>query len=312
MPPDPLDGISDPKRRSTLAEIRDLDGQLLSSSRLRSLLPGFKGQKGIYKPSGSPYALWVRQTLRAVYPDKSVTASPDGSWVYDYSPEGRAGRIDMGLDTNRALIKCMADRVPVGVLRQVIDREGNRAYEVRGLGYVTGFDGVHFRIVSEPIDVTSRPALPGATFQFEPFDRTLPHIAPALRRIRDMRFRLAIRRLYHERCSLCNLGYYVKATPVAVEAAHIIPVDQHGTSRDVRNGLLLCSNHHALFDSFAWTFDEDLRVHVTPDPAFHESAVGNHVLKAEGRRLENLPDSVDEYPASDAIRFRWGLFSRNQ
>ena len=88
-------------------------------------------------------------------------------------------------------------------------------------------------------------------------------LAPTLRRIRDARFKLAIRRIYHERCGLCNLGYHIGQTPLALEAAHVIPVNDDGTSKDVRNGLLLCSNHHTLFDSYAWTLDEDLRVQVT-------------------------------------------------
>lgn len=58
---------------------------------------------------------------------------PDGSWTYGYSPEGRDGRIDMNLDTNRALFHGMENRIPVGVMRQVSGVSGSRAYEVLGL-----------------------------------------------------------------------------------------------------------------------------------------------------------------------------------
>ena len=309
---DPLDSISNPSQRNQLARIRALDGSIRSSEQLRSTIPGFKGQKGIYKPSGSVHALWIRQTLRRAYPDKDLVLNPDGSWVYEDSPDGRGGHPDMTLDTNKALQRCMEDGVPVGVFRQVSTQGLGRSYEARGLGYVKSFDGTHFRIVGEPIDVSDRPAEEPARLQFEPFDRTFPSLAPTLRQIRDLRFKVAIRRVYHERCGLCNLGYHLGETPLALEAAHVIPVERFGTSKDVRNGLLLCSNHHALFDSYTWTLDEDLRVRVTDDASFRRTASSNHVMKIEGRRLPNLPDDPLEHPDPLAIRFRMELFDRHQ
>ncbi len=276
------------------------------------MVPGFKGQKGIYKPVGSAHALWVRQTLRRAYPDKERVVNPDGSWTYDYAPEGREGRPDMSLATNRALLRCKADGVPVGVFREVRTGRGGRTYEIQGLGYVEGFDGTHFRIAGEPIDVSDRPVEEPGRMRFEPFDRTFPTLAAVLRRNRDLRFKLAVRRVYHERCSLCNLGYRLAETPLALEAAHLIPVEDLGTSKDVRNGMLLCSNHHHLFDRFAWTLDEDLRVRVTEDRAFRRTAAPNHVMKVEGKRLPNLPDSALELPDPLAIRYRMDLFERNQ
>ncbi len=307
---DPLESIENPRQRELLARVRQMDGAVESSSALRASLPGFKGQKGIYKPAGSTYALWVRQTLRRAYPDKELVVNPDGSWVYDYSPEGRAGTPDMNLDTNRALLRCMKDGVPVGVIRQVPSAK-SRLYEVRGLGYVTGFDGRHFRLQGEAIDISQRPTTT-PNLRFEPFDKTFPQLSTSLRRIRFERFKVAIRRIYHERCSLCNLGYHLGQAPLALEAAHLIPVEAHGTSKDIRNGVLLCSNHHALFDNYAWTMDEDLRVHVTLDPTFRKSAASNHVLSVEGRRLPNLPDQSLESPAPLAIQFRLDLFEKHQ
>ena len=309
---DPLEFIREPSRREQLRSLRELDGAIRTSAELRTSLPGFKGQKGIYKPRGSRYALWIRQTLRGLYADKEPVVEPDGSWKYEYAPEGRGGQPDMTLDTNRALLRCMEEKVPIGVIRQIRASGVGRVYEVRGLGYVTGFDGTYFTLRGEPIDVTARPAEAPFSLAFEPFDRTLPTVAPTLQRIRESRFKLAIRRIYHERCSLCNTGYHVGRTPLAIEAAHIIPVQNQGTSKDVRNGVLLCSNHHALFDSYAWTFDEDLRVQVTQDAEFRRSAESNHVVKAEGRILVNLPDNRLDYPDREAVRYRTVLFEKNQ
>jgi putative restriction endonuclease len=309
--PDPLDSVTSALRREQLARIREMDGMIESSTKLREIIPGFRGQKGIYKPAGSDHALWIRQTLRRAYPDKELIVNPDGSWVYDYAPEGRAGHPDMSLDTNRALLRCLEDGAPVGVIRQV-PSAGERRYEVRGLGYVTEFDGSHFRLRGEPIDISDRPVRVPSRLQFEPFDRRFPQLSSSLRRSRYERFKIAIRRVYHEKCSLCNMGYHLGQMPLALEAAHLIPVEAFGTSKDVRNGMLLCSNHHALFDNYAWTIDEDLRVLVTADEDFRRSATSNHVLRVEGRRLPNLPDQAFEAPDPVAARYRMDLFGKNE
>ena len=135
-------------------------------------------------------------------------------------------------------------------------------------------------------------------------------LSPEWRQLRDQRFGVVVRRAYHERCSLCEVGYRVRGRPLGLEAAHIIPVSEKGTSADVRNGLLLCRNHHVLFDAFAWAPDEDLRVHVAEDAPFRESAAANCVLEWEGRRLPNLPEKAELRPAAEAVRFRMERFDQ--
>ena len=309
--PDPLHDLRDEKSREQLTWLRANYGEIIESERLGRLLQGFRSQKGIYKPSGSRHALWVRETLRSPYSDEvsGQVDRPDGSWLYRYSPEARQGRTHLSLDTNRALLQNQADGVPVGVLRQVSDARGAAAYEVLGLAYVTGFDGTHFLLRGEPIrweDVT-----PSTTIApFRPFEEHPVREAPQLRLLRDRYFGVAVRRAYHEKCSLCEVGYRVRGRPLGLEAAHIIPVNANGTSADVRNGVLLCRNHHVLFDEYAWAPDEDLRVHVADDDQFRRSAVANCVLDWEGKRLPNLPEKTDLLPAPEAIRFRLEQFER--
>ncbi len=95
-----------------------------------------------------------------------------------------------------------------------------------------------------------------------------------------------------------------------LEAAHIIPVGDRGNAGDIRNGLLLCRNHHVLFDELAWTPDEDLRVLVADDDGFRRSAQANCVLDWEGRRLPNLPGRADLHPAAEALRYHLERFER--
>ena len=305
---DPIEAIRDPGTKEQLLWLRTNYGTIVEAERLGRLVKGFKSQKGIYKPTGSSYALWVRQTLRGVYPDEDPQYFPDGSWTYRYSPEGRDGRINMDLDTNQALLRGMDDRIPVGVMRQVSTRSLSRAYEVLGLAYVERFDGKHFVLRGESISWEEVPTSEQLIPPFHPFEEAPQLQAPQVRILRDQRFSTAVRKAYHEKCCLCKIGYRVRGRVLGLEAAHIIPVSDRGTSTDIRNGMLLCRNHHVLFDEVAWTPDEDLRVLVADDEEFRQSARANCILDWEGKQLPNLPDRPQLQPAIEALRYRLDKF----
>jgi hypothetical protein len=306
---DALDLVTDPVLKAQLRKLRESEGSVLTSLNLRKELLGFGSQKGIYKPSGSPYALWVRQTLRGVYGDQPPVEHPDGSWTYRYAPEGRRDVADMSLATNQSLLKCLSDGVPVGVLLEKEIGVGRRAYEIRGLAFVESFDGTHFRLKGEPIDWDARPVPETTLPPFEPFDRNIPQPTQVSRKLRTQRFRWAISQAYHEKCSLCELGFKLRGETIGLEAAHVVPFQVGGTSRDVRNGILLCRNHHSLFDRYAWTFDEDYRVKIAEDKDLRSTALPNHILKLEGKRIPNLPDRRELCPDPIAIKFRMDKFT---
>jgi hypothetical protein len=310
-PDDVISGVSDPILKAQLLRIRDTLGQVVPSSELQKQVKGFGSQKGIYKPSGSKYALWVRQTSKGAYPDEDLSYRPDGSWRYRYSPEGRDGKSDLSLDTNQSLLRCRDDHVPVGVFRQVSDVEGRTAYEVLGLATVDSFDGEYFVLRGEPIDVSKAPISEPMTPLFQPFELEPASIGVVTRIVRDQRFGVALRSIYHARCSLCNIGFRVGTQSIGLDAAHIIPVQDGGVIADLRNGILLCKNHHALFDQYAWTMNEDLVVRVAPDRALRESAIENHLLGLEGRKLPNLPTESADLPAEAAVKWRLARFERS-
>jgi len=307
--PDPLDSIADPELRQQLRWLRTNYGAVIESERLARIVKGFRSQKGIYKPANSPHGLWVRQTLRGAYPDEEPRYFSDGSWTYRYSPEGRAGQTDLRLHTNRSLLRCMEDRIPIGVMRQVVGPGDSPAYEILGLAYVDNFDGSHFVLRGESIHWESVPATTHVFEVFQPFDEGPRRMSAQLRQLRDQRFGIAVRKAYRDRCSLCEIGYRVRGRVLGLEAAHIIPVGERGNSIDIRNGILLCRNHHLLFDELAWTPDENLRVLIADDDDFRRSAQANCVLDWEGKRLPNLPQQSDLLPAAEALRYRLERFA---
>ena len=91
--------------------------------------------KGIYKPEGWKYALSVRQNIQANYPDRKPVHNDNGSWTYEYFQEGYDLARPKDLYTNKAMIKCQEDKVPIGVILQ-LKKKPNPQYEYLGCAIV--------------------------------------------------------------------------------------------------------------------------------------------------------------------------------
>lgn len=75
------------------------------------------------------------------------------------------------------------------------------------------------------------------------------HLRDVKERANQQAFRSAVMHSQGVFCAACGLD-----VPVALEAAHIVPKEHNGTD-DPRNGLLLCANHHRMFDAHLFTID---------------------------------------------------------
>jgi putative restriction endonuclease len=82
----------------------------------------------------------------------------------------------------------------------------------------------------------------------------------------QMVFRSALLNAYGSRCAFCGLTF-----PQALEAAHIIPWSKATPAQriDPRNGILLCSTHHRLFDDALITLSRSGKV-VYWDPSMND------------------------------------------
>lgn len=215
--------------------------------------------KGIYKPSWSRYALSVRQTIGGPYPDREPLMRPDGSWVYSYFQENENPGARDSEYTNRGLIECWQDRVPVGVMRQ-ISREPTVRYRILGLAMVNGWDGGYFfldGLASGDIKRSRGPAVEveilasqellvcetqGVFVPKDLIDGRQRIIASIVRRRGQPKFRADLLDAYGGRCAIS--GYDAVE---ALEASHILPY--HGPSTNqLANGLLLRADLHTLFD----------------------------------------------------------------
>lgn len=259
--------------------------------------------KGIYKPAYTEYALSVRTIQDGPYPDKDVEFRSDGSWVLHYFQENPDYSQRDREATNRGLVKCLTDGVPVGAL---IKRAASPqvAYEVLGLGLVVDWEEGFFTIegfsyagrARERRESDAARLRATQAITSEPFDaendadlreKILKQIA---KRRGQGAFRAALLNAYGGAC--CVTGCDVRG---ALEAAHIAP-HRGDHSQHVQNGLLLRCDIHTLFDLGLLVVTDDYHVKLDRVAITHDEYAA---LDGKGLRL---PDNEAYHPSIDALR----------
>lgn len=214
---------------------------------------------GIYKPAWSVYSLSVWQSMRGAYPDQPPIPKPDGSWVYAYYQQNKDPEKRDQFFTNRGLVKCMVDRVPIGVFRQV-KQKPRPLYHVLGLAMINNWDDGLFYLEGFNVDRRARPRGPEAEFDYlqglldsrkgeigelDPSniqDARKRVLANIIRRQGQQEFRAVLLDAYGNKCAMTQTD-----APQALDAAHIVPY-QGPRTNDPTNGLLLRGDLHTLFD----------------------------------------------------------------
>jgi putative restriction endonuclease len=107
-------------------------------------------------------------------------------------------------------------------------------------------------------------------------------------------FRKALLNAYKKKCAVCGL-----TLDFLLEACHIIPWSQtKKTDRlDIRNGILLCANHHKLFDSGYFSINDDYTINVTEN-----KNADNHLLHLSKTKRIGLPDKRLLWPKLDNLK----------
>jgi hypothetical protein len=270
---------------------------------------------GIFKPAWSAYALSIVIRTTSPYEDKDeVVFLEDGRWLMTYSP--RAGGLQMA--DNRALVKCMDERVPIGVFRQITDKTDRRygsTYRILGLGLVTSYDSKQDVFLIESADETALKKLTGAIEdetnryeihlytqvmnKFQPFVKdestTYTTVVPK----RDKAFRDIVVREYDHSCAVCEMKFQWESL-VEATAAHIIPKHKNG-SDDPRNGLALCRTHHWAFDVGIFGLSDKYEVILSP--AIAKSKNRNFSLLEMDGQVISLPANEILQPHPDAIEW---------
>ncbi len=120
-------------------------------------------------------------------------------------------------------------------------------------------------------------------------------------------FRAALLEAYDEQCAFCGLSFFK-----ALDAAHILAWskckgDDRKHRMNPRNGILLCSNHHELFDAGDITVTEDFRIEYR-DPDMKDGPYSDMdevvTVKLHGQKMR-LPEQKKLWPDPDFIRERY-------
>jgi putative restriction endonuclease len=271
--------------------------------------------KGIYKPQWTEYALSIRQTLGGPYPDRDPITRSDGTWVYSYYQESEDPEARDLAFTNRGLIACLRDQVPVGVMRQV-SRKPNVRYHILGLALIAGWDGGYFFLEGFTPDGYS--AGPGTAAEIETLalaqqigdaevedfnpesiiDGRERIIASIVRRSGQSKFRDKLIELYERRCAISDCDAIE-----ALEAAHIVPYYGPITNHP-SNGLLLRADLHTLFDLGLLAINpETMTVLISP------KRLNTCYVSLIGKPLR-LPGDTNFHPSVEALakHRRWAGF----
>lgn len=122
--------------------------------------------------------------------------------------------------------------------------------------------------------------------------------------VRDAMFSRSVRDAYGGRCAMCGLNFSL------VAGAHIYPVAASGAPDAIWNGLALCHNHHAAFDSHLIHIDPgSRRMSLHPDllAGASKSSACEQFVRGTFPSLAN-PLRKEDYPRLQMFERRYGFF----
>lgn len=269
---------------------------------------------GIYVPGAAQvsydgdrrYALSVHSNSTGRYDDRAPIPLADGTWILDYAAHQGS---DVNQQYNRALMNCLEDGIPVGVMT----RERRGGYLVRGLAFVECYNSVT-RMFTLHGPVSHETEARGA-FVPQGFDDLSPEqqqivveydgederrrvTAQQVRREQQSLFRSKLLEAYNEACAISGTN-----VTTVLQAAHINPY-RGRRSQIVQNGLLLRADLHLLYDAHL--------ISVTPD--HHDVVLSKRLSSTEYARYESIklrePFDPAQSPSDELLAIHYEQFRR--
>jgi putative restriction endonuclease len=107
-------------------------------------------------------------------------------------------------------------------------------------------------------------------------------------------FRKALLEVYENKCAFCRISI-----SEILDAAHIVPWSECNEDEkiNINNGILLCSNHHKMFDMGLIIIDQDYTIQVKQ----------SLTLKISGRKIK-LPKDKYLYPSKEFLQRKENSF----
>lgn len=265
--------------------------------------------EGIYKPAWSIYPLSIASMLKSPYSDE-VHFNPDRTWWIQYSP--KTGGI--GIAVNAGLVRCMTDRQPVLVLRQVSNKASSEGacHRLLGLGFVEHFDagkalfrirGLEWAEVATLLGMSLSDDLLETALRLESLEQWVPFVAEdraiyqVSRQKRDAAFSEIVLDNYSYTCAVSGQRFH-SANHAEADGAHIIGKEVRGTD-DPRNGVALAKSVHWAFDRGVFTISDQYEVVINPEAK--AASIANFPLLEMDRRRIQLPKDTYYWPHPEAL-----------
>jgi putative restriction endonuclease len=132
-------------------------------------------------------------------------------------------------------------------------------------------------------------------------------IQQIVRKYRAHDFRRRVLTAYDHRCAACGVQLAL------IEAAHIEPVSNPGSTDETKNGIALCVLHHAAFDTRLISIDEAYRIQISRARVrqlrSQSRVAGLRAFKENLREVISLPADRRDYP--DPVKIVRGREARD-
>lgn len=273
----------------------------------RTLLAEGLRLDGVRVPLLGPQGIFKPQVMSEV--PLSITTAPHGPYDDSFGPDGLLRYRYRGTDPdhvdNRSLRFAMERRLPLAYIHGVVPGK----YLVTWPVFVVGDDpgNLAFTVAVDDAQHVGLPTRTGAQPALaENTDMARrSYVTAAVRvRLHQRAFRERVLEAYQRQCAFCRLRH-----EELLDAAHIVPDTEPGGEPHVRNGLSLCTLHHAAFDRYFIGLRPDCTIEVREDlRRERDGPTLVHAIQAlHGSRIV-LPRRMEYRPAQELLTVRYERF----
>lgn len=272
------------------------------------LAKGFE-LNGVRVPLLGPQGIFKPQVLQDI--PLSITTAPNGPYDDAFGGDGllryRYRGTDPSHPENRGLREAMLRRIPLVYFHGVVPGRYVAAWPVyivaddpASLAFSVAVDDVgHIALFSGLVAAPARVAEDST-------DIRRAYVTAAVRvRLHQRAFRERVLEAYQHQCAFCRFRHVE-----LLDAAHIVP-DSHPEGEPVvRNGLALCTLHHAAFDRAFLGLRPDYVIEVRPDILDERDGptLRYAIQQLHGSRIA-LPRAVSLRPDPELLKVRYEQFT---
>lgn len=273
----------------------------------RTLLAEGLRLDGVRVPLLGPQGIFKPQVMSEV--PLSITTAPHGPYDDSFGPDGLLRYRYRGTDPdhldNRGLRFAMERRLPLAYIHGVVPGK----YLVTWPVFVVGDDpgNLAFTVAVDDAEHVGLPTRTGA--QPALAENTAmarrSYVTAAVRvRLHQRAFRERVLEAYQRQCAFCRLRH-----EELLDAAHIVPDTEPGGEPHVRNGLSLCTLHHAAFDRYFIGLRPDCIIEVREDlRRERDGPTLVHAIQALHGSCIVLPRRMEYRPAQELLTVRYERF----